>query len=276
MSLRLVSSKAAALVAAAYLASASASEPQQQACQAEDGRCHSSVAEDEFGAGLSLLMTGAGSKGRDRVAGAEATGTNGTAATCNEMRFQGLCYRTCTDMGEMEPRHSPSNCGGVNNYNFIQRCEEDGSFTAGSGSAPGLSGRPMGGCFGDESALEVSPDAPNMCTMDCKDGAPSTSVSGNERALCCADGKSTPQAIRLEEELVCSCSLGKTPPFRWMPEPMGVLRTPISTPCNTVCNDASAWLMHDNIAYCCPENKKPTVNRKLSGLDYTTQCSCEA
>jgi len=217
-------------------------------------------------------MRGAATKVHDHAAA--AADANGTAK-CNEQKFQGLCYRTCTDMGAMEPRKSPSNCGGVNNYDFIQRCNADGSSSKGSGSAPGLSGRSAGGCFGDDSKCKPSPKAPNMCTTDCKRGAPSAKVEGCTKKFCCADGESEPQAVKKDKNLICSCPLGKKPPMPWLPKPMGVLTTPALKACNTGCKNAKSWLMVDNIAYCCPQNKQPTVKKKLlSGGDYSVQCSC--
>jgi len=162
---------------------AAATAPQQP-CEAEEGG-HCPSAADELDE-ASLLMRGAATKAHDHAAAAAAADANATAK-CNEIKFQGLCYRTCTDMGAMEPRRSSSNCGGVNDYNFIQRCNADGSSTVGSGSAPGLSGRPTGGpthgCFGDDSASLPSKKAPNMCTMDCKRGAPSTKAEGCKAKL---------------------------------------------------------------------------------------------
>jgi len=250
---------------------AAATAPQQP-CEAEEGG-HCPSAADELDE-ASLLMRGAATKAHDHSAVAAAGDANATAK-CNEIKFQGLCYRTCTDMGAMEPRRSPSNCGGVNDYNFIQRCNEDGSSTGGSGSAPGLSGRPKGGCFGDDSASLPSKKAPNMCTMDCKRGAPSTKAEGCKAKLCCSDGKSEPQALKLDKDLICSCPLGKPAPMPWLPKPNGVLTTPALKPCNTVCNNAKNWLMVDNIAYCCPQDKQPTVKRQLGGGgDYSMKCSC--
>jgi len=76
------------------------------------------------------------------------------------------------------------------------------------------------------------------------------------------------------KELICSCSLGIKPKFPWIPEAQGVLKTKAKKPCNTGCNRARAWLMHDGIAYCCPGNKQPTVAKAGIGRDYTVQCSC--
>merc|ERR1719215_975367 len=152
-----------------------------------------------------LLLGSAAAAAPAQEKACEAEGGNGTAK-CNEAKFQGLCYRTCTDMGQMEPRKSPSNCGGVEDYSFLQRCNEDGSSSGGAGSAPGISGRPPMGCFGDTSASFPSPDAPNMCTTDCQKGAPSAEAKGCQSKFCCADGKSTPQPLVDGKAVICSCS----------------------------------------------------------------------
>lgn len=148
----LLSSWAAALAVAGCLRATAASLPLQP-CETEGGRCHLVKDEGDEGDQTSLLVRTAATRA---VAGAAAAGVNGTAK-CNEALFQGLCYRTCTDMAEMEPRRSPSNCGGVENYNFIQCCNEDGTSSLGAGSAPGIHGRPLGGCFGNESTSTKPP-----------------------------------------------------------------------------------------------------------------------
>lgn len=273
----LLSSRVAALAAAAGCLATAAAVTQQQSCEVEGGHCPSVVDEHEEGDQASLLVRKATTKAHDHDRAAEARrtagGANGTAS-CNEVKFQGLCYRTCTDMGEMEPRRSPSNCGGVEDYNLLQRCNSDGTSSAGAGSAPGIMGRPMGGCFGDESTSLHSKAAPNLCTTACKYGAHKTGVKGSSAKFCCADGESTPQVHADSKDLTCACPLGKKPPMKWLPEPMGVLKTTVKKPCNTVCSKANSWLMSDNIAYCCPGNKKPAVS-KVPGIgDYTVQCSC--
>merc|ERR1719343_1092533 len=114
------------------------------------------------------------------------------------------------------------------------------------------------GCFGDPTANDESEYPPNLCTWDCKHGAPSTKHDAvkfeGKKPVCCTDGTSTPTAAVMEDDFLCYCSLGIKPAFVWLPEPMGVLKMPKHKPCNTVCSKSKSWLMNDGIAYCCPKD----------------------
>ncbi len=66
-------------------------------------------------------------------------------------------------MGEMEPRYSASNCGGVESHSFVQACNKDGSGYNCSGMAMGSMLRPLGGCFQKFSGLKLEEPKP-MCS----------------------------------------------------------------------------------------------------------------
>jgi len=147
-------------------------------------------------------------------AAAAAEAESNSTGVCNEMLYQGLCYRTCTDMGEMEPRTSAYTCGGVWNSTFAQSCNKDGSSYTGSGMAPGSGDRKPYKCFGDSSNCKPKPveESPPICTK-----LPANPWSWQTAAGCswnCSKGDAKPVLTKSGKELTCSCPMPDKPkPF---------------------------------------------------------------
>jgi len=203
-----------------------------------------------------------------------ATGHPRTTGSCDEVLFQGLCYQTCTSMGEMEPRYSPSNCGGWENHLYVKACKKDGSSYPCSGMAPGTDGRPFGKCFGDHEDSQHEPkEAPAMCTQ-----LPRKPLQMGVTWKC-SEGRAEPTVEKDGLELTCSCPLpGKpTGPISIIKKHFkSVLTISSLEPCDTGCSSAKGFLRVEGIAYCCPSNKKPTVEKQKSFLgDYKIKCGCK-
>jgi len=173
----------------------------------------------------------------------------------------------------MEPRQLVAhNCGGQYNDDNIQSCREDGTFIKGTGKAPGIEGRPWGGCFGDSSSSVQHPTkAPNMCTMDCDSGAPTASAEGVSHKFCCADQKSKPTIMKNGQDFTCSCPNGLMK--------SAVLKTPAQNPCNTGCSRPptnGAYSMFQGNAYCCIDLQKPDLKMLVGkGGQHNVGCACQ-
>mmetsp|Transcript_61968 Transcript_61968/g.157593 ORF Transcript_61968/g.157593 Transcript_61968/m.157593 type:complete len:264 (+) Transcript_61968:109-900(+) len=209
-------------------------------------------------------------------AAAAAEAESNSTGVCNEMLYQGLCYRTCTDMGEMEPRTSAYTCGGVWNSTFAQSCNKDGSSYTGSGMAPGSGSRTPYKCFGDSSNCKPKPveESPPICTK-----LPANPWAWPTAAGCswnCSKGDAKPVLTTSGKELTCSCPMPDKPKPRWVKETLkSNLTTSSNEPCDTGCSKAKGYLMMDGIAYCCPKNTKPSLKKTGSrNGDYLVRCFC--
>jgi len=224
----------------------------------------------------SLLMLTKVTKAQEKARSNTSEAAGFLFGGCNEQTVAGLCYRTCTDMGEMEsfPRRSISKCGGVYSSKFIQDCTKAGKAAKGSGAAPGTGGRQPGKCFGDALTSFPSDESPNMCTQSCKKGSKTAELEGSRR-WCCSKGteKPTLELDKTGKELTCSCPSQKKKLFFMKDKAVARLTTGKTEGCNTLCTGAKNWFMSNDVAFCCPNNKKPEVS-KGGLLNIQFDCKC--
>lgn len=194
-------------------------------------------------------------------------------ASCNEQKFAGLCYRSCTDMGAMEPRHSAMKCGGHYSSEYNTRCVKDGSGTP-NGISPGLMGRDFGKCFGSDAVGDAG--GKNMCTMSCK-GAQYTIRDSAGKGHCCSDHKTKPTVTEKGGDVSCECAWAQpegTAKPAWWKHSSGTVVTPTSKQCDTGCANAKGYLVKDGVGFCCADGSKPKVSKQW-GLAFVMKCSCE-
>lgn len=181
---------------------------------------------------------------------------------CKETLFQGLCYTACSSMDAMEPRQQLNKCGGQTG-SYAKHCTKDGEQASG-GRAPGSGGRNQGQCFGNGYTGYANGQGQKFCTdTNC---APDAKKSN----MFCCDGNDqvAPNVTVSGGTTSCSC-----------PSNNGLFggattNTLESTGgCSTGCQHADAWMLVMDVAYCCPGNRKPTVNPTgVSNL--VVQCTC--
>jgi len=221
------------------------------------------------------------------VAAGKAGATPFDAEPCYEaMHDDGMCYRSCTSLGAMEPRESPVDCsfssGQANNVSCASRDQQ----IAGP-SQPGSGPRSKGQCLSvvdQDTTDEATSGAVNVCMKDCPLGAPDASVHVVDATYCCSDWASQPLLTLIDDvTLVCSCpnlgDLGQ--PSREPGQPSQgqqgtcTMFTPAQNPCDTGCNNRPAWIEVQGVRACCPNDEdRPTGSYEWDEDDLVINCQC--